>query len=44
MPRTKPKPLNPPATTAVAPSGIAETPEVLTLEEAAYRVPRKSDP
>jgi excisionase family DNA binding protein len=37
MPRTKPRPLKPPA----SPNGISETPEVLTLEEAAsyFRVP-----
>jgi excisionase family DNA binding protein len=35
MPRTKPRPRKPPASPNVAPNGIGETPEVLTLEEAA---------
>ena len=41
MPRTKPKPFKPPAGPNVAPNGIGEAPEVLTLEEAAsyFRVP-----
>ena len=41
MPRTKQRPLNPPASEKAAPNGIGETPEVLTLEEAAsyFRVP-----
>src|SRR5271166_536958 len=41
MPRTKPRPLKPPASPNAAPNGIGETPEVLTLEEAAsyFRVP-----
>ena len=41
MPRTKPRPLKPPAPLNAAPNGIAEPPEVLTLEEAAsyLRVP-----
>jgi excisionase family DNA binding protein len=41
MPRTKPSPVRPPASPNAAPNGIAEKPEVLTLEEAAsyLRVP-----
>src|SRR5271156_2462232 len=41
MPRAKPRPLKPPPSPNAAPNGIAETPEVLTLEEAAsyLRVP-----
>ena len=41
MPRTKPKPLKPPASPDATSNGIGETPEVLTLEEAAsyFRVP-----
>ena len=41
MPRTKPRPLDPPTSPNAAPNGIGETPEVLTLEEAAsyFRVP-----
>jgi excisionase family DNA binding protein len=41
MPRTKPRPLKPPALPNAAPNCICETPEVLTLEEAAsyFRVP-----
>ncbi len=41
MPRTKPRPLKAPASPNAAPNGIGETPEVLTLEEAAsyFRVP-----
>ena len=41
MPRTKPRPLKPPASPNAEPNGIGETPEVLTLEEAAsyLRVP-----
>ena len=41
MPRTKPRPLKPKASPIAAPSGIGETPEVLTLEETAsyFRVP-----
>jgi excisionase family DNA binding protein len=41
MPRTKQKPRKPPASTDSAPNGIAQTPEVLTLDEAAsyLRVP-----
>ncbi len=41
MPRTKPRPLKPPASPNAEPNGIGETPEVLTLEEAAsyFRVP-----
>ena len=41
MPRTKQRPLKPPASANAAPNGIGETPEVLTLEEAAsyFRVP-----
>jgi excisionase family DNA binding protein len=41
MPRTRPRPLKPPASPNAAPNGIGETLEVLTLEEAAsyFRVP-----
>ncbi len=41
MPRTKPRPLKPSASPNAEPNGIGETPEVLTLEEAAsyFRVP-----
>ncbi len=41
MPRTKPRALKPPASPNAKPNGIGETPEVLTLEEAAsyFRVP-----
>ena len=41
MPRTKPRPVKPPASPNAAPNGIGDTPEVLTLEEAAsyFRVP-----
>ncbi len=35
MPRTKPKTVKPPASPSPAPNGIGETPEVMTLEEAA---------
>jgi excisionase family DNA binding protein len=41
MPRTKQRPLKPPASAKTAPNGNGETPEVLTLKEAAsyFRVP-----
>jgi hypothetical protein len=41
MPRTRPRPLKPPASPNAAPNGIGETLEVLTLEETAsyFRVP-----
>ncbi len=41
MPRTKPRSLKPPASPNAEPNGMGETPEVLTLEEAAsyFRVP-----
>ena len=41
MPRTKPKPLKPPAAPNASANGFGEAPEVLTLEEAAsyFRVP-----
>jgi excisionase family DNA binding protein len=41
MPRAKPRPLDPPATPSAASNGISDTPEVLTLQEAAayLRVP-----
>ncbi len=41
MPRTKPTQLKPPASPIAPPNGIGQTPEVLTLEEAASysRVP-----
>ncbi len=41
MPRTKPRPLKPPAAPNASANGIGETPDVLTLEEAAsyFRVP-----